>query len=823
MEEESIARTVRIACGVLGYADTFHVDTPLNVSVGDLKKKLVQEWTGDPSYALGPKDVTLFVTRKGDGTWLKEDDDEFTSILLGTVQKPFPIMLGTSPLFKDTNLGSSFKYAYGDHHVLARIDLRHEQSHETSQAPEFEHMMNVEPSYEEITQAYRETAERLKNHDKVKQVIAAINQITKYRVEELTSRIVQEDMPFIVLESSSGTGKTQMAFNLMAHEDLEVYYLVHDQQPIRQKVYSAVATRSNTFKKCVKKDMPYIDDGAIVAISSMGSLYTFAFIWALLTGASSVSGGKTRSEVEEALRSKTESGKIVVVFLDKFPALGNQEDERKVFMLRFIQNVFRAFGIVVIMSATNGTARNLITTGSHSRSDSKALWCIMFPSLPSFQDPSVELIPSELQRLVRHSRPLFAHLALKQLGSDQLPGEKEELIEYLNILMGSLADQFGGWKEHWPDWFRTGQVCLFLCGCYVVDRKSGLLHGHFARLAEDEPFELMVGKKDLTKNDETGQWECRTMFPPVYEDALLYLTLTGGKYYNPLVDATGDPIPFHTALSEVPASFVRFDNDKQLSEDGMRLESIVGASLVVASHQDGFGGSAFPSFFLRFLFELGILESRDATVSLPKLPLMYESPTNRCVPFLAPPNQVWPNTSANELLQLGTLRRVRNEERIDFCFMGGEVTVECKDYSDPPNVKVIKDILDRVPEASRIHLVVTNTLQASYFNTESFDTFMKADPKLPAEGSKSLKPPRAGSLRHARIYKMSANDRSFSEITMMENKCHGENCRPDCDQLDKVILFLLRGSRGNGQKEDGKAPPKKRKTAQSEDSVMASL
>ncbi|TMW57025.1 hypothetical protein Poli38472_002950 [Pythium oligandrum] len=563
-------------------------------------------------------------------------------------------------------------------------------THETSQAPrfdQFEHMINVEPSYVEITQAYRATAERLKNHVKVKQVIAAIKQITEYRVDVLASTIVQEDMPFIVLESSSGTGKTQMAFNLMAHEDLEVYYLVHDQQPIRQKVYSAVATRSNTFKKCVKKDMPYIDDGAIVAISSMGSLYTFAFIWALLTGASSVSGGKTRSEVEEALRSKTESGKIVVVFLDKFPALGNQEDERKVFMLRFIQNVFRAFGIVVIMSATNGTARNLITTGSHSRSDSKALWCIMFPSLPSFQDPSVELIPSELQRLVRHSRPLFAHLALKQLGSDQLPGEKEELIEYLNILMGSLADQFGGWKEHWPDWFRTGQVCLFLCGCYVVDRKSGLLHGHFARLAEDEPFELMVGKKDLTKNDETGQWECRTMFPPVYEDALLYLTLTGGKYYNPLVDATGDPIPFHTALSEVPASFVRFDNDKQLSEDGMRLESIVGASLVVASHQDGFGGSAFPSFFLRFLYELGILESRDATVSLPKLPLMYESPTNRCVPFLAPPNQVWPNTSANELLQLGTLRRVRNEERIDFCFMGGEVTVECKDYSDPPNVK----------------------------------------------------------------------------------------------------------------------------------------
>ncbi|TMW57162.1 hypothetical protein Poli38472_003087 [Pythium oligandrum] len=67
----------------------------------------------------------------------------------------------------------------------------------------------------QYTEVYRITAERLKFTPIVNQLVNAID-----RVKTLDS------VPFIALESSQGVGKTQMAFNLMARSDTDVFYAV---------------------------------------------------------------------------------------------------------------------------------------------------------------------------------------------------------------------------------------------------------------------------------------------------------------------------------------------------------------------------------------------------------------------------------------------------------------------------------------------------------------------------------------------------------------------------------------------------------------------
>lgn len=70
--------------------------------------------------------------------------------------------------------------------------------------------------YDQFTKPYHATAAFSKDSSEVNQLVDLIKQ------KKVTDASVA---PFIVLENSIGMGKTQMAFNLMAHSDVDVFYI----------------------------------------------------------------------------------------------------------------------------------------------------------------------------------------------------------------------------------------------------------------------------------------------------------------------------------------------------------------------------------------------------------------------------------------------------------------------------------------------------------------------------------------------------------------------------------------------------------------------
>lgn len=87
----------------------------------------------------------------------------------------------------------------------------------------------------EITEPYRDVADLLSETPGVNEIAKSIKDITCIGASNLYLT------PFVVLQNSSGTGKTQMAFNLMARKDVEVFYICHGDV---QKVFSL---RSESF------------------------------------------------------------------------------------------------------------------------------------------------------------------------------------------------------------------------------------------------------------------------------------------------------------------------------------------------------------------------------------------------------------------------------------------------------------------------------------------------------------------------------------------------------------------------------------------------
>ncbi|KAE9334939.1 hypothetical protein PR003_g13271, partial [Phytophthora rubi] len=409
-----------------------------------------------------------------------------------------------------------------------------------------------------FAEPYQATAARLRDMDEVTEVVKGVSTVQQ--------RAGDEQIPFIVLESSSGMGKTQMAFNLMARDDIDVFYIVCGVRGVNvQRVYRAFQTRSVVFDNCVVEDTKGMQSGDVIEIQAAGVLQTYGLICALLTGSETMDKKATREEVNVALSEwKRRAGdKHCSVFLDEFP----KEEPSRITQLRFMRNVFRSFRLPVILSSTNGTARDLINYGQHSRGEEgKTLWCVVLPTFPSFRDPFLDRIRPDLRSIIQHSRPLFARKAVdfvKETESKESTAfdETADLVGFMDRMAAKLGRELARIKGNTPE-FRCGQLRLFLAANYVYADSNALIDKHYARLREDKKFELSIppgGKalyrqqpkaahtmralkredssrrsesnklRDLVKNDEDWPWKCETKFPALDADTLLYLSLMGGK------------------------------------------------------------------------------------------------------------------------------------------------------------------------------------------------------------------------------------------------------------------------------------------------------
>jgi hypothetical protein len=529
-------------------------------------------------------------------------------------------------------------------------------------------------------------------------------------------------------------------------------------------------------------------------------LYTFGFIRALLQGQSEFTQPATRQQIDSV---ETSNDKIRVFFLDEFPKLDKGESPPFVRRLQFIRNVFRIVSGVVIISATNGAARNLVKMGEFSRFDvnSSSVWCYVFPSLPRFVDTTDRLasltgLPIVVKKIITSSRPLFAQRALSYLDSHRDCNE-ENLVEYLERMAGCLAQDFETWKSY-SSWFFDGQVCLFLCTSFEVNQNSNLIDGHFARLEETEGFALEIVDEKPIKNKT--RWDCFCRFPSPEDDLLLYLTLTGGKTYAPL-RSSNRVLLFCEALEKALRNGIKFKlkNTSQETNDGMKFEALVCGSIVLASHQNGFRGASFCSFFVTLLEELGMgsqnVTKEELTNALPDIPLT--------IPFLCPPNVKWPEfLLADPRMYFGFLERPPNEDMVDLWVRNQTTSLmsgECKNYASSLGLGVLKEILVRVPDSTTVHLVAVNKLQEKYFavlgpNSQTFDQFV-ARPVLPK--GKILQPQRQ--LYHAQFYRIGKGQNTLQEIVGLENKCRNPACpsSPVCNQVARTVIFMEVQSRAS--------------------------
>lgn len=110
-----------------------------------------------------------------------------------------------------------------------------------------------------------------------------------------------------------------------------------------------------------------------------------------------------------------ERKKPCVFFLDDFPTPKYRVKTSNEACLRFMRNVFRAYGIPVITSSTHGTARDLITASQSSRviDGFSFWWCVVWPDLPRYHLSEDIFAPPELFWIVNNSRPWFTQEAVK--------------------------------------------------------------------------------------------------------------------------------------------------------------------------------------------------------------------------------------------------------------------------------------------------------------------------------------------------------------------------------------------------------------------------
>ncbi|KAL3666905.1 hypothetical protein V7S43_007854 [Phytophthora oleae] len=484
---------LRLFCAAVGVeGDAFSVEINEGNFVAELNVAIKATKANDLK-DVDACELQLFLARKdkGHGAWLTEE--EAADVRYDHVPQGFKRMKTTRLLNDSENFGENFQPAGGHVHVLVLFptDLR----------------IGVDEKYTDVIDSYTTIANRLKETEEVKALSAHM------RVEDIAPT------PFFVLENSSGTGKTQMAFNLQARGECEVFYIVCGRfGEGEQRVYRAFTERSRAFRHCVNRDLVAMERktlgnrepiGFVGEICGNTTLALYSFILAALRGRDVVLGTASRSDVNAELARRKERGaKPFVFFLDEFPRARrinsrfDEEDQLKhENELRMTRNVFLSFNLPVVLSSTNGTAKNLFVPSSRSRGGGPSLWCVVFPSLPRV-DTSVDSgIPALLLEIIKHSRPLFAEIALGHVQDNPYSGSRD-LNEYLNAMAETLAGRFGMLKRR-TDEFEIGQLCLLLSSsCHVQDDNVDIIDSHFARLPEKTRFRAVSRRKWIVE----GQW-----------------------------------------------------------------------------------------------------------------------------------------------------------------------------------------------------------------------------------------------------------------------------------------------------------------------------
>ncbi|KAF1791201.1 hypothetical protein GQ600_16697 [Phytophthora cactorum] len=316
------------------------------------------------------------------------------------------------------------------------------------------------------TQHYWDVAKKVKTTKEVDKLVKRVQEISRTGARDAYKT------PFIILENSSGSGKTQMAFDLMTREETEVFHISCRESG--GDVELAHSSRSSAFLQCVTADLPSMDNAGIFIISKAQESYTLGFIETLLTSRSAFTEPRTRRKVIDALKTRQGSGRHCVFFLDNFLDSTREHSARD---LRLMKNVFRSLGLAVIVSSRSCVGSEIMGSDQH---------CV------KQQDHAILTSDGQPQPT------MFANAVMEYATENPLKDDRG-LVEYPDEMIEELANKFATSEKFGSEYLRMGQVCLSLGGSYAKDRSWEMVRGdikrhlttdHFAHLDESEPYQL---------------------------------------------------------------------------------------------------------------------------------------------------------------------------------------------------------------------------------------------------------------------------------------------------------------------------------------------
>lgn len=262
---------------------------------------------------------------------------------------------------------------------------------------------------------------------------------------------------------------------------------------------------------------------------------------------------------------------------------------------------------------------------------------------------------------------------------------------------------------------------------------------HFAYLT-DENGDLFVSESQLMQRDSDSDdsarlkvWDPRAFFPQACDDALLYLLLGGGggddfppSFTHPQNHTT---LGTHAALvylrgayaQELAACSLGYGNPVARSRDGNLLEVLCCLAIQMASHRCGLQGVPFNDFVRLVVAELLLvgqpLHWKQKGRGVLRLQPLFE---DYKVPYMSPCNNPWPEGLGRIAgCNVGNLNRTPDKDRIDFSvgkdMSGNDISGEAKNYEGGVNTDVMRQMLERIPEESKVHLIFCSSLQKSYF------------------------------------------------------------------------------------------------------------
>ena len=515
------------------------------------------------------------------------------------------------------------------------------------------------------------------------------------------------------------------AINARISDERQVFYFLFTPPSEGcQEIYENFLNISELFNQCYSADLQYnpaLNESQFTRGIFHSELYVFGFIYELLSIGIENGNAKivprTGPDVCKLLVEKKLHEKRPIFIIDECIAITDASFKK----VCFVRQCFRVLGLGLVLLGTDSRAAKLPEViGGMSRSGDPKPWCFIFGNFPRFDLKLLEDrsdIEDWVKNILQNSRPLFATLV-----SSQSLFEKDFnsicKIAFLKLIKTKpIFENYHG---------KLGQLRLFQNAHYsfkdINNQSTPLIHSHFAQLNG-------VGKNlTLLTNsfaEKSGtKWNPSSIFPEIEEDILLYLILMGGLNFSAFNEAS-KPVPYAYFLMKARndlnhrSHVLDFSNSNQTSNDGMFLESLLCATVCLASHTNGFQGVPLKSFLLNLLYQLQNEKIEYDDVSLADFDLI-EDKFRLDIPYFSPPNQKWPSYLNIPNSNMQNLERTKNKDKVDLRSSCGLVG-ESKDYQSDININTMRQILKRVPQEAKLELVFVRKLQNSYFQGVSFE------------------------------------------------------------------------------------------------------